>query len=94
MDSQLEQIFERWHGTADFADTDFSDGKATSADGDNAFHGVVRWGHLAAAKALTDVGSDVNSAGHLGYTPLHIACMTGNAEMVKLPVRAAQTCSH
>ena len=27
---------------------------------------------------------DVNKAGDLGYTPLHAACMQGNAEMVKL----------
>lgn len=69
--------------TADFAETDFSDVNATSSDGDNALHCVVRWGDLAAAKALIDAGIDINKAGDLGYTPLHVACMEGNGEMVK-----------
>jgi uncharacterized protein len=84
MDGQLEKIFEQLHGTADFADTDFSDVNATCTDGDNALHCVVRWGDLAAAKALIDAGIDVNKAGDLGYTPLHVACMQGKVEMVKL----------
>jgi ankyrin repeat protein len=84
MSSQLEEIFARLHGTADFAETDFSDVNATSGDGDNALHCVVRWGDLAAAKALIEAGIDVNKAGDLGYTPLHHACMKGNVEMVKL----------
>jgi len=57
MGNQLEEIFARLHGTADFADTDFSDVNATSSDGDNALHCVVRWGDLAAAKALIDAES-------------------------------------
>jgi ankyrin repeat protein len=69
---------------ADFADTDFSNVNATSGDGDNALHCVVRWGDLAAAKTLIDAGIEVNKAGDLGYTPLHVACMKGNTEMVKL----------
>jgi ankyrin repeat protein len=84
MGKQLEEIFARLHGTADFADTDFSDLNVTGSDGDNALHCVVRWGDLAAAKALINAGIDVNKAGDLGYTPLHVACMRGNAEMVKL----------
>ena len=84
MGNQLDEIFARLHEAADFADTDFSDVNATSSDGDNALHCVVRWGDLAAAKALIDAGIDVNKAGDLGYTPLHVACMQGNAEMVKL----------
>jgi ankyrin repeat protein len=86
MGSQLEAIFARLHGTADFANTDFSDVNATSSDGDNALHCVVRWGDLTAAKALIDAGVDVNKAGDLGYTPLHVACSQGSAEMVKLLV--------
>lgn len=84
MDSQLEAIFTRLHGTVEFADTDFADVNATSITGDNALHCVLRWGDLAAAKALIEAGIDVNKAGDLGYTPLHIACMCGNVEMVKL----------
>lgn len=84
MSSQLEEIFARVHGTTSFEDADFSDVNATSTDGDNALHCVVRWGDLVAAKALIDAGIDVNKHGDLGYTPLHVACMRGNAEMVKL----------
>src|SRR5579864_2590912 len=84
MNSQLELIFSRLRKTADFAHTDFSDVNATSSDGDNALHCVVRWGDLAAAKVLIDAGVDINKAGDLGYTPLHVACMKGYAELVKL----------
>jgi len=86
IDNQLETIFARLRKTADFAETDFSDVNATSSDGDNALHCVVRWGDLAAAKALIDAGIEVNKAGDLGYTPLHVACMKGNAEAAKLLV--------
>jgi ankyrin repeat protein len=86
MSGQLQTIFARLRETADFADTDFSDVNATSSDGDNALHCVARWGDLAAAKALIEAGIDVNKAGDLGYTPLHVACMQGNAEMVGLMV--------
>src|SRR5580700_3957023 len=84
MGNQLDEIFARLHETADFADADFSDVNATSSDGDNALHCVVRWGDLPAATALIEAGIDVNKAGDLGYTPLHVACAEGNAEMVKL----------
>jgi len=84
MNEHLQAIFARLRGTADFANTDFSDVNATSSDGDNALHCVVRWGDVGAAKALIDAGIDINKSGDLGYTPLHVACMKGNAEMVKL----------
>jgi uncharacterized protein len=84
MDNQLEAIFARLRGTVDFAETDFSDLNATSIDGDNALHCIVRWGDLSAATVLIDAGIDINKAGDLGYTPLHVACMQGNAEMTKL----------
>jgi ankyrin repeat protein len=48
---------------------------ATSSDGDNALYCVVRWGDLAAAKALIGAVVDINKAGDLGYTPLHVAYM-------------------
>jgi ankyrin repeat protein len=86
MNSPLELIFSRLRQTADFARTDFSDVNATCSDGDNALHCVVRWDDLTAAKVLIDGGVDINKAGDLGYTPLHAACMKGNAEMVKLLV--------
>jgi hypothetical protein len=38
---------------------------------------------FSAAKALIDAGIDINKSGDLAYTPLHVACMQGNAEMVK-----------
>ena len=57
---------------------------ACSSEGDNGLHYVVRWGDLSAAKALIDAGIDVNKGGDLGYTPLHVACMQGNVEMVQL----------
>jgi ankyrin repeat protein len=84
MDPQLKQIFDRLHETADFAEVDFSDINACASDGDNGLHCVVRWGDLAAANALIDAGIDVNRSGDLGYTPLHVASMKGNTEMVKL----------
>jgi len=84
MDTQLQAIFAKLHKTCDFAEADFSDVNASSSDGDNALHCVVRWGDLSAAKALIDAGIDVNKAGDLGYSPLHVACMKGNELMVKL----------
>jgi ankyrin repeat protein len=83
MDDQLKRIFAKLRETCDFAETDFSDVNACSSDGDNGLHCVVRWDDLSAAKALIDAGIDVNKAGDLGYTPLHVACMQGNLEMVK-----------
>lgn len=80
MNEDLQAIFARLRGTSEFAEADFSNVNATSSDGDNALHCVVRWGDVKAAKALFDAGIDINKAGDLGYTPLHIACMKGNAE--------------
>lgn len=84
MNEQLPAIFARLRTTTDFAETNFSDVNVTNSDGDNALHCVVRWNDLGAAKALIDAGIDINKAGDLGYTPLHVACMKGNVEMVKL----------
>lgn len=86
MNEQLQAIFALLRETADFANTDFSDVNASSSDGDNALHYVVRRDDLGAARALIDAGIDINKAGDLGYTPLHVACMKGNAEMVQLLV--------
>ena len=84
MDEQIKRIFARLRETSDFAETDFSDVNACASDGDNGLHCVVRWDDLSAAKALIDAGIDVNKAGDLGYAPLHVACVRGNVEMVKL----------
>jgi ankyrin repeat protein len=84
MDEQLERIFAKLNTTVDFAETDFSDVNACAPDGDNGLHCVVGWGDLTAANILIDAGIDVNKAGDLGYTPLHVACIKGNVEMVKL----------
>jgi len=86
MDSTLKSIFSKLRETADFAQTDFSDVNACGIDGDNALHCIVRWGDLSAANTLIEAGIDVNKAGDLGYTPLHVACMQGNLEMVRLLV--------
>jgi ankyrin repeat protein len=84
MDDQLKRIFAKLRDTCDFADADFSDVNACASDGDNGLHFVVRCNDLPAAKALIDAGIDVNKPGDLGYTPLHVACMQGNADMVQL----------
>jgi ankyrin repeat protein len=43
---------------------------------------------IAAAKILIKAGIDINKAGDLGYTPLHVACIKGNLEMVKILINA------
>lgn len=43
---------------------------------------------LLQAKALIEAGIDVNKAGDLGYTPVHVACMQGNAKMVQLLIES------
>ncbi len=84
MDDQIKHIFARLRETCDFAGIDFSDVNACNSDGDNGLHCVVRWDDLSAAKALLDAGIDINKAGDLGYTRLHVACMRGNVERVRL----------
>jgi cytohesin len=46
-------------------------------------HKAARQGHLDVATTLAPL-SDVNTASADGMTPLHWACVTGNAEMVNL----------
>ncbi len=65
---------------------DVSDINACAIDDDNALHVAVRRKDISMAKALIDAGIEVNKAGDLGYTPLHVACMKGNREMVELLV--------
>lgn len=87
MNEAVKGILARVQQAALFDEVDFSDINACAIDGDNALHVVVLWGDLAAASALLDAGIEVNKAGDLGYTPLHVACMEGNLEMVKLLVQ-------
>ncbi len=86
MDEEIQRILAEVRKSCDFEDVDFSDLNACSIDGDNALHVIVRSDDLAAAKALIKAEIDINKAGDLGYTPLHLACMKGNLEMVKLLV--------
>jgi ankyrin repeat protein len=69
-----------------FEGAELADVNACAVDGDNALHVVVRWGDRAAAEALIDAGIDINKAGDLGYSPLHVACMSADLEMVKVLV--------
>jgi ankyrin repeat protein len=84
MTDELKQLFAKIRNTGSYADIDYSDVNACTNDGDNALHCVILWGDIPAARMLITAGIDVNKAGDLGYTPLHIACMKGNAEMVRL----------
>jgi ankyrin repeat protein len=84
MNERTKEILARVHDLPDFEGVDSSDINGCGTDGDNALHVVVRWGDVSDAKELIDAGIDVNKAGDLGYTPLHIACMGGNREMVGL----------
>src|SRR6476659_6429845 len=81
---ELQKILDKLHTTVAFAEVDFSDVNACSYDGDNALHCVVGWRDIRAARILIAHGIDVNKAGDLGYTPLHVACIKGDLEMVKL----------
>jgi Ankyrin repeat len=51
--------------------------------GKSASPGLSGGGDLTAAEALIEAGIEVNKAGDLGYSPLHVACVQGNTEMVK-----------
>jgi uncharacterized protein len=84
MNEEIKRIFASFRQTADFDASDLADVNASSIDGDNALHFVIRRGDLSAVRALIDAGIDLNKAGDLGYTPLHIACIKGHIEIVKL----------
>jgi len=86
MQEAVARFLDSLRESPDFAGTDLSDINACCIDGDNALHFAVRDGDLSVATALIEDGIEINKAGDLGYTPLHVACMTGNAEMVQLLV--------
>jgi ankyrin repeat protein len=84
MQEDMERLFARMRESADFADVDLYDINACATDGDNALHFAVHENDVSAARALIDAGIEINKAGDLGYTPLHVACMKGSVEIVKL----------
>ena len=86
MNDTVARILASLRDVCDFAESDLSDINASASDGDNALHSLVRRDDLSGAKALIDAGIDINKAGDLGYTPLHVACMRGNMDMVNLLV--------
>lgn len=92
MDDTVKNILSGLRNSPAFAEhADFSDVNVCAVDGDNALHFVVRWrdrsAASSAAEALIRAGINVNKAGDLGYTPLHVACMQGDLEMVTLLVK-------
>lgn len=86
LNEEVKHILDSMRDSADFIDRDMSDINVSAIDGDNALHSIVRSGDLRAAKLLIEAGIDLNKAGDLGFTPLHIACMQGNFEMAALLV--------
>jgi uncharacterized protein len=86
MNEETKQILIRVFELPDFESADLTDSNACAIDGDNAVHIVVRWRDRVAAKALIGAGIDINKAGDLGYSPLHVACMSVDLEMVRLLV--------
>jgi uncharacterized small protein (DUF1192 family) len=87
MREEIVRLFASMRQTADFADIDLTDINACATDGDNALHFAVRENDIGAARALIEAGIEINKAGDLGYTPLHVASMKGDADMVKLLVK-------
>jgi ankyrin repeat protein len=85
MDEKVRSILAQLRRSPEFdEDADFSNVNVCAIDGDNALHWASRSGDSVAAKALIAAGINVNKAGDLGYTPLHVACMQGDLEMIKL----------
>src|SRR5579862_8492505 len=56
---------------------------AALADGTTALHWVVRADDLETADVLIRAGANVKAADHYGVTPLALACVNGNAQMVR-----------
>lgn len=87
MDARLTAIFERVRESALYQTVVFDDINAVNSDGDNALHWAVHAGDLETARLLIEAGIEVNQRGDLGRTPLHLACISGNREIVLLLVR-------
>jgi ankyrin repeat protein len=89
MDGRVKTILAWLRDSPEFSEqADFSDVNVCAIDGDNALRWVVRSGDRSGAKSLVKAGINVNKAGDLGYTPLHVACMRGDVEMVRLLVES------
>jgi hypothetical protein len=80
--AELKTLLSRVAEVPDFSYVEFTDINTSNALGDNALHIAVFWEDLAAVKLLVEAGIDINKHGENGHTPLHIACETGNAEIV------------
>jgi ankyrin repeat protein len=84
MHPDVQAILDRVKQTADFGYVDFSDINATNELGDNALHCVSVWGDYEAARILVVHGIKVNQKGEEAYTPLHVACLHGHKDIVRL----------
>src|SRR4030095_1117727 len=60
------------------------DVNAPGKDGTPALHWVVRVDDLETTQLLIKAGADVKFADRYGVTALYLACMNGNAAMIKL----------
>src|SRR5437660_7505846 len=84
MNEQVQQILAALRESGLFPEEAALDVNALSFDDDNALHIVIRRDNISAAIALIEAGIDINKAGDLGYTPLHVACMQGNSKMIEM----------
>src|SRR5258706_2996915 len=60
-----------------------SDVNATRVDGTTALHAAVHADHLAIADLLLRAGANAGARDRYGVTPLFLACVNGNAEMIR-----------
>jgi len=86
MDEVIAQFLAELRELPDFCGAGPSDVNACAVDDDTVLHFAVRRRDVTIVKALIDAGANVNRAGDLGYTPLHVACMQGDLEITKLMV--------
>ena len=65
-----------------------SDVNAAQVDGMSALHWAARHDQLETAKALLAAGASATTENRYGVTPLALACINGNAEMITLLLEA------
>ena len=80
--AEVKALLSRVAEVPDFSYVEFTDINTTNRLGDNALHIAIFWEDLAAVKLLVESGININQYGGNGYTPLHVACEAGNAEIV------------